>query len=402
MRFIRLVNQGFQALGSSRLRTFLMMVGIIVGIAALTVILAISAGTERTVMQRVSVFGFRTIMIMAGGGRTLGPAQENVTTLRPEDAAAIRARFPDLEVMAAAATRPRMPIKAGAAQSQAMVIAAEPDWHDAWEWYVERGDPLTDEDVASLARVCILGGTICDDLFGEADPVGAYVQLGNVRFLVKGVLARKGTSPLGSDMDMRVLIPLSTGLRRLFNQEHLGQIRIKLKDDRALEEVAGQIRALLRERHHITPPREDDFQVRSAADVAKVVRGISGLLSKLLAALAALSLLVGGVVLMNILLISVSERVKEIGLRRAVGASQRDIFVQFVAESLAITLIGMLLGSALGWSIVGGLAAFTQIPAAVSWEPFTLGLALALAVGLFFGIQPARRAARLHPVQALR
>jgi putative ABC transport system permease protein len=203
-------------------------------------------------------------------------------------------------------------------------------------------------------------------------------------------------------MDMRVLIPLSTGLRRLFNQQHLGQIRIKMKDDRGLEEVAGQIRALLRERHHITPPREDDFQVRSAADVAKVVRGISGLLSKLLAALAALSLLVGGVVLMNILLISVSERVKEIGLRRAVGASQRDIFIQFVAESLAITLIGMLLGSALGWTMIGGLAAFTDIPAAVSWEPFTLGLALSLAVGLFFGIQPARRAARLHPVQALR
>jgi putative ABC transport system permease protein len=402
MKIIRLASQGFQAMGSSRLRTFLMMAGIIVGIAALTVILAIGAGTERTVMQRVSIFGFRTIMIMAGGGRTLGPAQENVTTLRPEDAAAIRARLPEIEVMAPAATRPRMPIKAGPAQSQAMVVAADAGWHDAWEWYVEQGDSLSDEDVAALARVCILGETIREELFGEADPVGEYVQLGNVRFQVKGVLARKGTSPLGSDMDRRVLIPLSTGLRRLFNQEHLGQIRIKMKDDRGLEAAAGQIRALLRERHHITPPREDDFQVRSAADVAKVVRGISGLLSKLLAALATLSLLVGGVVLMNILLISVSERVREIGLRRAVGASQRDIFVQFVAESLAITLIGMLLGSALGWSIVGGLAAFTEIPAAVSWEPFTLGLALALAVGLFFGIQPARRAARLHPVQALR
>lgn len=202
-------------------------------------------------------------------------------------------------------------------------------------------------------------------------------------------------------MDNRVLIPLNTGLRRLFNQEHLGQIRIKMKDDRRLEEAARQIRALLRERHHIAPPREDDFQVRSAADVAKVVRGITGLLSKLLAALAGLSLLVGGVVLMNILLISVSERVKEIGLRRAVGASQRDILVQFLAESLAITVIGMVLGSALGWVIIGVLATFTEIPAAVSWQPFAIGLALALVVGLFFGIQPARRAARLHPVQAL-
>jgi len=207
---------------------------------------------------------------------------------------------------------------------------------------------------------------------------------------------------MGTDMDNRALIPLTTGMRRLFNQEHLNQIRLKLNDDSQLEAAGEKIRAILRERHHITPPKEDDFQVRTAADVAKFVRGISGTLSTLLAVLAGLSLLVGGIVLMNIQLISVSERTKEIGLRRAVGATQRDIFQQFLAEALAVTLLGMLLGSALGWGIGAALAAFTPMAVALSWEPFALGLTAALLTGVFFGVQPARRAARLKPVETLR
>jgi putative ABC transport system permease protein len=198
------------------------------------------------------------------------------------------------------------------------------------------------------------------------------------------------------------MIPLTTGLRRLYNQDYITNIRVKVKDTNQLVPISEEIRKLLHDRHHITPPEEDDFAIFSAAEVAKTARGISGTLTILLSALAGLSLLVGGVVLMNILLISVGERTREIGLRRAVGARRRDIFMQFLMESLAVTLIGMVLGSALGWAVSMVLARVTQFPVVISWEPFALALAFALVVGVFFGVQPARRAARLHPVEALK
>ncbi|MBI4663288.1 MAG: ABC transporter permease [Verrucomicrobia bacterium] len=400
MKLIRLVKQGLQALGSHKLRTFFMMVGTLIGIAALTVIMAMGAGTERAVMKRVSVFGFRAIMVMAGGGKTFPPSPAD--TLRLDDVDAIRSQVPGIEAMSPTMQARNATFKVGATQSQAGVFGVEPDWHLAWDWDVQRGDPISGEDVAALARVCVLGQTLSHALFGDADPVGQFVQIKNVRFQVKGVLEPKGTSPMGTDMDNRALIPLTTAMRRFLNQEHLSLIRLKLKDDRQLEVAGEKIRAILRERHHITPPEEDDFQVRTAADVAKTVRGISGTLSTLLSVLAGLSLLVGGIVLMNILLISVSERTKEIGLRRALGATQRDIFHQFLAESLAVTLLGMLLGSGLGWAIAAVLAAFTPAAVALSWTPLALGVTAALLTGLFFGVQPARRAARLRPVEALR
>jgi putative ABC transport system permease protein len=401
MRLLRIAREGLTALGTSKLRTFFMMAGTIVGVAALTVVMAIGAGTERMVMKRVSVFGFRAIMVIAGGGSTLTPPQGDVVTLTLADAEAIR-EIAGIEIATPTAMKRGVAVKAGAVQTQTTVFAVEPDWHEAWEWYARSGEQTSAEDVTEMARVCLLGATPAHDLFGPVDALGQYVQIGNVRFLVKGVLESKGTSPMGTDMDNRAVIPLTTGMRRLFNQDHLAQIRIKVKDPNDLEAIGTKVRALLHERHHITPPQEDDFQVRTAADVAKLVRGISGTLSTLLTALAGLSLLVGGVVLMNILLISVSERVPEIGLRRTLGGRERDIFTQFLTESLAVTLLGMLVGSALGWGASAALSAFTELPVTLSWRPFALAVASSLAVGLFFGIQPARRAARLRPVEALR
>jgi len=313
----------------------------------------------------------------------------------------IRSQVDGVAAMSPTIMKGGMTVRAGAAHTQAMVFAVEPDWHEAWDWYVQQGDAISADDMSSLARVCVLGTSLARELFGDTSPVGQYVQIGNVRFLVNGVLESKGSSPMGSDMDNRALIPLTTGMRRLFNQEHLSQIRLKVKDPDQLEAIADNIRSLLRQLHQITPAEEDDFRVRSAADVAKFVRGVSGTLSTLLTALAALSLIVGGIVLMNILLISVSERTKEIALRRALGATQRDIFTQFLSESLAITLLGMLVGSVLGWAIGGWLAAFTELPVGISWQPFGLAVTSALVVGLVFGVQPARQAARLNPAGAL-
>ena len=402
MRTLRIAKESARALASNKLRTFFMMAGTIVGIAALTVIMAIGKGTEKKVMKRVTSFGTHAIMVTAGAGKGFSPPQANITTLMPDDAEAIRTQVQGVELLNIFAMKRGLPVKAGANQSQCVVTATDPNWYEAWDWHVTHGDPMTDEDQATMARVCILGTTTAKDLFGDQNPVGEYIQVGNVRFLVKGVLQTRGVSPHGGDFDSRVMIPLSTGLRRLFNQDYITNIRVKVNDTTQLVSISEEIRKLLNERHHIVPPNEDDFVVFSAAEVAKEARGITRTLTYLLSALAGLSLLVGGIVLMNILLISVGERIKEIGLRRAVGAKRRDIFLQFLTESLAVTLIGMLLGSLLGWTVSVVLAKTTQFPVVVSWEPFALALAFALVVGVFFGVQPARRAAGLSPVDALR
>jgi putative ABC transport system permease protein len=401
MRLTRIIQEGLQALGANKLRTFFMMAGTIVGIAALTVIMAMGKGTESNVMKRVNSFGVRAVMVTAGGGKGMSPPQEGITTLRLEDAEAIRSQVQGLEVVSPGIMKRAMSIKAGNTQTQSTVFAVEPDYHEAWDWFVKDGDSFSPEDMATMGRVCILGSTVHRTLFGVTNPVGEYLQIGNTRFLIKGVLESKGTSPMGTDFDNRVIIPLTTGLRRVFNQDYVSFIRLKVKDSNQLLGIGDQVRSLLHDRHHIKPPQEDDFAIVTAADIAKAARGISGTLSILLIALAALSLLVGGIVLMNILLISVSERVKEIGLRRALGATQSDIFTQFLAESLAITLLGMFFGAIVGWGMSMLVGAFSKAPVIISWEPFALAVVFSLIVGLFFGIQPARRAARLKPVEAL-
>jgi len=402
MRILRIVREGMQALGANKLRTFFMMAGTIVGIAALTVIMAMGKGTGKKVMKRVNNFGVWAIMVTAGGGKGFSPPQEGITTLRLEDLEAIRNQVNGVEVITPGIVQHSASIKAGASQTQAAIFAAEPEFYDAWDWYVQSGEPINAEDVSTMARTCNLGTSLSRTLFGDASPIGEYIQIGNTRFLVKGVLETKGTSPMGTDFDNRVLIPLTTGMRRLLNVDYISYIRVKVKNPKDLIGIGEKIRKILHERHHITPPQEDDFAIVTAADVAKAARGISGTLSILLIALAALSLIVGGIVLMNILLISVSERVKEIGLRRALGATQADIFQQFLAESLAVTLLGMLLGCALGWGASMLVGLFVKAPVVISWEPFALAVVFSFMVGLFFGIQPARRAAKLKPVEALR
>lgn len=402
MRMLRIAGVGIEALATHKLRTFLMMSGTLVGVAALTVVMAMGKGTERKIMERVENFGPRAIMLTAGGGKDVPGPDLTTTTLTLRDAESIRQNIGGIEAIAPAAMQRQMPIKAGAAQTQATVFACESNWHHAWDWYAQLGEGITDDDSSMLARVCVIGQTVREELFPDTDPIGQYLHVGNVRFQVKGVLEKRGTSPMGTDFDNRLLIPLTTGMRRLFNQDHLSYIRIKVADVSQLGAVTRDVRQLLHQRHRIGPAEEDDFRLISAEIIARFAAGSSRTLSILLAVLARLSLLVGGVVLMNILLISVKERTKEIGLRRAIGASQPDVFAQFLAESLTVTLLGMIVGVLVGWGLCTVLPRFTPMPLVISWESIALAAGAAVIVGTFFGIQPARRAARLNPVEALR
>jgi putative ABC transport system permease protein len=403
MSMAKVAAEGMRALLMNKLRTFFMMAGTLVGIAALTVIMAIGKGMEKKVMKRVNGFGTDVIMVTAGGGKGFSPPQAGITTLRLEDAEAVRERIRGVEIVSPFAMKREVPVKGSYGQAQAHhVVAAEPNFHEAWNWYVSEGDLITPEDTATMSRVCLIGGTLKRDLFGEGSAIGEYVQVNNIRFKVKGILEKRGTTPMGGEFDSWLLIPLTTGLRRTFNQDYITNIRVKVKDPGQLGPIGDEIRHLLHERHHITPPREDDFAVFSAVEIARMARGVSGTLNILLMALAGLSLLVGGVVLMNIMLISVNERTKEIGLRRAVGATQRDILFQFLAESLTVTFLGMILGGVLGSGLCLTLGKVTKMPVVISWESFALAVVFAFLVGIFFGVQPARRASRLHPVEALR
>jgi putative ABC transport system permease protein len=402
MRLSRIAGEGVRALAAHKLRTFFMMVGTIVGIAALTVILAIGKGTQREVMKSVNAFGARLIKINAGGGKGYTKPQPGVVTLKLEDADAIRSAITGWDIVTCVAQKGAVPAKAGDRQCETAVFAVDSDWHEAMEWPAKEGEEIAPEDLATMAHVCVLGTRLAKTLFGEDNPVGSDIQIGNVRFRVKGVLIHHDASPGGEDENHRVVIPLTTGLRRLYNQNHLTYIRVRMKNADDVPATAEQIRRLLHERHHVTPPETDDFSIVTAKEVADAARGISGTLTALLAALAGLGLLVGGVVMMNILLISVTERTREIGLRRALGATRQAIFVQFLTESLSVTVIGAVFGGALGWGVSVLLPRFVKVITVISWEPFALAVVFALGVGLIFGVQPARRAARLHPVEALR
>ena len=402
MRLPRIAAQGISALGNNKLRSFFMMAGTIVGVAALVVIMAIGKGTEKRIMKRVQIFGPRAMMLIAGGGKDLPPPDMSVTTLTLQDAEAIRDQIEGLEIVSPMAWRFQMSAKHEARQYQPVIWGVEPSWHQAWKWFPTEGEGITDEDVATMARVCVIGRTIQKELFGDRDPLGQRIYLNKVALTVKGVLEARGTSPMGSDFDNKIILPITTAMRRVMNVDYVGAIRIITQDVDRIPEQVQKIRALIHEQHRINPSEEDDFRIVTAEVIANLARGASRTLSLLLIALATLSLIVGGVVLMNILLISVAERTPEIGLRRAVGATRRDIFVQFLAESLVVTVLGMLLGSLMGLGISMALPRWTPIKAIPSWEPFLLALGFSLLVGIFFGVQPARRAARLHPVEALR
>jgi len=253
-----------------------------------------------------------------------------------------------------------------------------------------------------MARVAVIGQTVVRELFQGASPIGETIRIANANFKVKGVLPAKGTSPMGTDMDERVIIPLTTAMRRTFNVSTFTMVRVRVSAVGDVQRVASEIRALIRERHNIRPPDLDDFRVVTPDIIAGLSQMVAGTLNRVLLAVTILSLVAGGIVLMNLMLLSVTERRHEIGLRRALGGKRRDVLLQFLFESVALTSSGGIGGLVLGIAaslLVGRLTAKTT---EISWEPVALAFGLSLLVGLVFGLLPARRAAGLHPVEALR
>jgi putative ABC transport system permease protein len=322
--------------------------------------------------------------------------------LKLEDAVAIKQEIRAIADVAPFNQKRQAEVKFQDKTTTTSVFGVTPSWAPVWDWDAAEGDFITHEDASSLARVCVLGPTVKRELFGTANPIGEQLRIGNVQFEIKGVMQAKGTSPAGGDMDNRIYIPLSTLMRRVANVDYISAIKVRLTTAKDMDKTAASVQALLRERHKLAPGTPDDFTITTPTEVTKMAEKVAGTFNIFLALVAAISLISGGVVVANIMLISVNERRKEIGLRKAVGAQRKDIMLQFLYEATAVTLTGGVIGIVLGAIGAKILEAITQMPTSISWESVALGVVFSSLVGIIAGLQPARRAAALQPIEAMR
>jgi len=406
MKTLRLTKDAFKALGKHKMRSLLMMLGIIIGIGTLTVIVSVGEGSKSAVIQRMRAMGAdASLMVQPGSPTTRGGMPEGgtgIATLRMEDAQAIAEQVSNVKNVAPVMVKGGATAKYGDKSSTPMVFGVTPIWSEVRNFHTESGEFISDEDVGSYARVCLVGQRVVEELFEGANPIGQNIFVNDVILQVKGVLEKKGTSAGGgTNLDNRILVPITTFSKHLFNQEYLSQIVIQLKDISGSYQTADEITGLLRERHHINPGEPEDFRIRIPQEMIKTLTESSATMTLYLGIIAGISLLVGGIIIMNIMLVSVSERKREIGIRKAIGAKKKDIILQFLVESVVVTLTGGILGVAVGLLGAEIFSLITQTPAAISWKIFAAGFVFSALVGIFFGVQPARKAAALNPVEAL-
>ncbi|MBM4182111.1 MAG: ABC transporter permease [Betaproteobacteria bacterium] len=401
-------RSALRSLRANKLRSLLTALGIIIGVAAVIAMLAVGEGAKRTVAEQLRSLGTNLMMVMPGTVTSSGVRISTFgrNTLTEADARAIQDEVPYV-LAAAPAQRGSGQIIHGNLNWPSQIFGVTPDFLVAREWRMASGRALDENDLRSSAKVAVVGQTVAQMLFGGTDPVGQAIRVRFVPFTIVGLLDAKGRNAEGVDQDDIVLIPLSTARGRILWQQPgrlrtVGQISVKMADGADMLEAETRVRELLRQRHRLQPDQDDDFNIRNLSEVVKAEQAASRVLSGLLAAVASVSLLVGGIGIMNIMLVSVTERTREIGIRLAVGARRRDILTQFLAEAVILSLGGALVGIALG---VGGSLALEHF---AGWQVVLGGGAILLAVasasvvGVFFGWYPARKASRMAPIEALR
>jgi len=398
-----LLSLGWQALKRNRLRSGLTVLGIVIGVAAVIATLAIGQGARAAVQAQIRALGANTLTVIPGtvtaGGARMGMGGN--TTLTADDAFAIRAECAAVAAVAPVVRR-GLQVVSGNANWGTSVQGTSAEFVDIRAWPVQDGGMFSDSDVRGAAKVAVLGSKVKEQLFGDQSPIGHVVRIKDIPFRVVGVLSYKGGQTFGGDQDDIVLVPYTTAQRRLLGITYLNNVMVSAVSERAVPEAVQQISDLLRQRHRIRPGMDDDFFMFTQLEMQTTAESTSRVMTTLLASIAAVSLLVGGIGIMNIMLVSVTERTKEIGLRRALGAKRKDIRVQFLAEATFLSLAGGVLGVAIGLTTARLLTGIARWPTQVQPEVVMLAMAFASLVGVFFGWYPANRAARLDVIEALR
>ena len=399
------IKIALHALGQNRLRSGLTALGIIIGVGAVIAMVGIGNGAKAQVEAQVASLGQNVIQVSAGSSSSHSSVRLGLgssSTLTVDDAYALEREIAHV-VGVSPEVRITTQVVAGNRNWSTQIYGESPEYFSIRQWPLEDGAIFTEQDVRGATKVAVIGSLAAEELFGDENPVGEIVRIKNVPFTVVGVLTSKGASASGSDQDDDIIIPYTSAMKRVIGQQtNLRRINVQAADADALEEVETQITALLRQRHRIETGKDDDFIVRDQQEIAEAATATARTMTLLLGAVAGVSLVVGGIGIMNIMLVSVIERTREIGIRLAVGAHSHDILRQFLMEAFALSSIGGGIGIVLGISASECLSLVAEWPTLVSLEAVVIAFLFSAAVGIFFGFYPARKASLLDPIEALR
>lgn len=404
MNVINLIRIAFKALLRNKLRAFLTMLGIIIGVAAVIAMVAIGQGSKESIQSQLSSMGSNMITILpssnvAGGARLGGTS---VNTLTIDDVKAIRRQAENVSAVSPAANSSGQSIN-GALNWPTTIYGVSPAYLDIRKWALKDGIPFSEEDVRASAKVCLLGQTVVNNLFPNGDnPIGKIIRFNNIPFQVIGVLEAKGQSSFGQDQDDAIIAPYTTVQKRILASIYFRTIYASAVSESASDAATDEISNILRKQHRLRSSDEDDFQVRTMAELISALSSTSNLLTILLTAIAGISLVIGGIGIMNIMYVSVTERTREIGLRMSIGARGIDILMQFLIEAIMISITGGIIGVILGISSAKLITMFLSWPTLVSESSIVLSFLVCAATGVFFGYYPAQKASRLDPIEALR
>jgi len=401
MNPIAALRVSYRALRKNKVRSMLTTLGIIIGVAAVITMVAVTQGAKRLIEEQLISLGGNSLIIgsgmRAGSGATGGSAS---STLSASDAEAIG------KLSMVTRVSPILDTNEWVVWNNrnwfTTIVGASPDFTYINDWLPERGSFFTNEDVTRAERVCVLGRSVALNLFGYHNPIGETVRIGKTSFKVIGVLSTIGQTPSGKDQDDVVIVPYSTLQKRIMGVAKVDKIAVSVRTQEDIPYADAQITQLLRERHQIRPGMEDDFYIRTQQNIIERIFTISKIMTILLGSIASISLIVGGIGIMNIMLVSVTERIREIGIRMAVGAKERDILIQFLIEAVVLSLIGGIIGILLGTIGTKTASLLTGWPTLVSPGSIILAFGFAALIGVFFGLYPARKASKLDPIEALR
>jgi len=386
-----------------KVRTVLSLSGIIVGVCAVIVMVALGKGTEAKINSQITKMGSNLLLVNAGQVKIIaGRARQTkiVTTLELRDADSISESVPNLKYIAPAQVK-KLQVKYGDLSTKTNIVGTTSDIIKIQNHSLSEGRFFDEDEDKGLRRVAVIGKTVVENIFGQQDPLGKIIYIGKVPFEIIGVLSSKGLDFYGADQDDQIFIPVKTALRRLFNLTYINTIYVKVKDGVSMKQATEEISVILRERHHLREGKDNDFTILNQTAILEAQQESSRTFTLLIGSIAALSLLVGGIGVLAVMLISIRERIKEIGIRRAVGAKRRDILIQFLSEALLLSIGGGMIGVVLGVVVSILTAIFAKLPLIIPMDAVGVSFLATFIIGVFFGVYPARKASLLDPIKAL-